>query len=669
MANQVSPGVNVQEIDLTTIIPAVSTTEAGIAGVFSWGPVEDTQLVSSEDSLTEQFGKPNDNNFETFFTASSFLAYGNKLYVSRAADGNAYNARAGNGTIANTQIKNEDHFTTVEGSLSSNAYYYAKYPGTYGNSLRISVCDSAAAFESTLDSGDANVTFSFTANVGSNTVTVVSTEAGGNATIANTALQAMFDEVNVGDYIEVGNTTIGTQLLKVSSIPTASANSTASTGSFTTENKFTLSADVSQATSKRFWEFHNIVDLAPGTSDYTESLGGAGDELHVVITDEDGTFTGAAGSILEVFPNLSRATDATGEQGGSIYYKKVLNNSSKYVWNANDRSGSVSNTAANMVALTTEPYSASFTGGTDSVSESSATNSILAPAWDKFKNAEDIDVSLLLMGKSVNGTHGEGNVNYVIDNIATSRKDLVVFASPDRADVVNNPFQEVEKIEEFRNALSSTSYAVLDTGYKLTYDRYNDVNRWVPLNGDVAGTCARTDNDRDPWWSPAGFNRGQIKNIIKLAFNPNKAERDSLYKNSINPVVSFKNEGTILYGDKTLLNKPSAFDRINVRRLFIVLEKAISEAAKYSLFEFNDEFTRTQFRNMIEPYLRDVQGRRGVTDFRVICDSTNNTGEVIDRNEFIGDIYIKPARSINFINLRFVAVKTDVRFESVIGSF
>jgi phage tail sheath protein FI len=253
--------------------------------------------------------------------------------------------------------------------------------------------------------------------------------------------------------------------------------------------------------------------------------------------------------------------------------------------------------------------------------------------------------------------------------VAEVRKDVIVFASPTLANVVNNSGSEATDISTFRDSLTSSSYAVLDSGWKYQYDRYNDVYRWVPLNGDTAGLCVRTDNTRDPWFSPAGFNRGQIKNVVKLAFNPDKADRDQLYKNGINPIVNFPGQGVVLYGDKTLLAKPSAFDRINVRRLFIVLEKAIATASKFTLFEFNDEFTRASFRNLVEPFLRDVQGRRGIYDFRVVCDDTNNTPEVIDRNEFRGDIYIKPARSINFIQLNFVAVRTGVEFEEIVGRF
>jgi hypothetical protein len=337
----------------------------------------------------------------------------------------------------------------------------------------------------------------------------------------------------------------------------------------------------------------------------------------------------------------------------------------------NDRTTAVSNTAANLTNSTsTVPLMLSFVLGQDGDGEADIPISPLAFAWDKFKSAEEVDVSLLIGGKGRGGSADEQSSAYIINNIAESRKDCVAFVSPGKSLVVNNT-DKTEEIDvgNWRNELPSTSYAVADTGYKYQYDKYNDVYRYVPLNGDIAGLCAYTDTVKDAWWSPAGYNRGQIKNVVKLAFNPDKAKRDILYKAGVNPIISTSGQGTILFGDKTLLNRPSAFDRINVRRLFIVLEKAIATAAKSTLFEFNDEFTRAQFKNMVEPFLRDVQGRRGIYDFRVVCDETNNTPEVIDRNEFVGDIYIKPARSINFIQLNFVAVRTGVEFSEIVGKF
>ena len=307
--------------------------------------------------------------------------------------------------------------------------------------------------------------------------------------------------------------------------------------------------------------------------------------------------------------------------------------------------------------------------GVDSTAEGSIALATLTAGYDFFKSAEDVDVSLILQGKAAGSGVKANLAKYIIDNICESRKDCVLFASPDYADVVNNIGSERDDIITYRNALTNTSYAMLDSGYKYAYDKYNDVYRYVPLNGDMAGLAVRSDELRDAWFSPAGYNRGGIKNLVKLPYNPKQADRDILYQNDINPVVTFPGQGTILFGDKTILGKPSAFDRINVRRLFIVLEKAISTAAKFTLFEFNDGFTRSQFRNLVEPFLRDIQGRRGITDFKVVCDETNNTGEVIDRNEFVGDIYIKPSRSINFIQLNFVAVRSGVEFSEIVGQF
>ena len=314
----------------------------------------------------------------------------------------------------------------------------------------------------------------------------------------------------------------------------------------------------------------------------------------------------------------------------------------------------------------------SFVGGRDGLTESDGNVSALAAAYDLFADASSVDVSLILAGKTAGGTNGEQLANYLIDNIADNRKDCVVFVSPDRSDVVGATGvdgQQASNIVTFRQSVRNSSYAFIDSGYKYQYDKYNDIYRYIPLNGDIAGLTARSDNLRDPWFSPAGYNRGQIKNLVKLAYSPSKTDQDLLYKNDVNPVITQPGKGTILFGDKTALGKSSAFNRINVRRLFIVLEKTIANAADSTLFEFNDEFTRAQFRNLVEPFLRDVQGRRGIYDFRVVCDETNNTAEVIDSNRFVGDIYIKPAKSINFIQLNFVAVRSGVEFTEVVGQF
>ena len=693
MAFQVSPGVNVSEIDLTTVVPAVSTSVGAVAGVFKWGPVGQRMLIGSEIELVNTFGKPTNHNPETFFTAANFLAYGNSLYVVRAANttsvaNGVISAIANTGSVANAQVfvvKNEDTYEQVNTAVDTDVLYIAKYPGELGNSLKISVCDSANAYNLSIniEGGDANLSSGIiSASVGSNTLVVsVSNTSAGDGTLleqANTRLNAILAQLQVDDIIEVGNNSIGKQFMRITGVPTAMgtnssfANASHRYFSISCDNTYKLAANVTSASISRYWEYFNAVDVAPGISPYQSSQGNttAVDEMHIVVADEDGKFTGVPGTILEVYKALSRATDAKTPDGETNYYKTVINQNSRYVWWANDRSGSVSNTALNIASINTIPLYLSFNQGQDGDSEVDTPINTTLAAYDLFASSEDVDISLLLTGKSKGGTNGEQIANYLVDNIAEVRKDCIVLCSPDKADVVNNTgLDEAQDVVDFRNSLRSSSYLVIDSGYKYQYDKYNDIFRWVPLNGDIGGLCVSTDSSRDPWYSPAGFNRGQIKNLVKLAYNPDKADRDLLYKNGVNPVVSFPGQGTILFGDKTALAKPSAFDRINVRRLFIVLEKAIATAAKFSLFEFNDEFTRAQFVALVEPFLRDVQGRRGIYDYRVVCDDTNNTGEVIDRNEFVGDIYVKPAKSINFIQLNFVAVRTGVAFDEVVGKF
>ena len=690
MAFQVSPGVNVSEIDLTTVVPAVSTSVGAVAGVFKWGPVGKRTLISSEAELAAQFGSPTNHNPETFFTAANFLAYGNALYVVRAANTTNFangviSALANTGSVTNAQVftvKSEDDYDNVLFSTDTDVLYAARYPGDLGNSLKISVCDSVNAYSESLNitNSDANLASgSIAATIGSNTITIsVANSATGTLAEANTRMVNILAELQVNDILEVGNSSIGKQYVKITGLPAAMGtngsftNATARFFTANVDNNYQLSTDFSGNTVNKYWEYFNTVDRAPGISDYQAAQGNTSaiDEIHVVVVDEDGKFSGVPGTILEVYRGLSRSTDAKTTDGATNFYKTVINESSKYVWWANHRATAPANTALNMASVNTSPLYLSFQLGQDGDSETDVSVGTVLAGYDLFASAEDVDVSLVMTGKSRGGTNGEQIANYLVDNIAETRKDCIVLASPDKADVVNNSgMDESSDTVTFRNSCRSSSYLVIDSGYKYQYDKYNDIFRWIPLNGDIAGLCVRTDTTRDPWFSPAGFNRGQIKNVIKLAYNPDKADRDLLYKNGINPVATFPGQGTVLFGDKTALSKPSAFDRINVRRLFIVLEKAIATAAKFSLFELNDEFTRAQFVSLVEPFLRDVQGRRGIYDYRVVCDDTNNTGEVIDRNEFIGDIYVKPAKSINFIQLNFVAVRTGVSFDEVVGKF
>lgn len=684
---QVSPGINVSEVDLTTSAPATSTTVGAIAGVFRWGPVGQRVLVTSENDLVNKFGKPTSINPETFFTAANFLAYSNSLYVCRAA-----NTSSDFSAIANTSafaanaahtIKNVDDYEVKVGSFDPSVAYIAKYPGALGNSLKVSVCDTANQFSSTINLRSATSNTSFdsantqiTLEVGSSVATVTLANSASLNTntpiaLANTVSQLF----NVGDFIVVGNNTIGKQSLKINSIGsinvvnTAGTNTGTATFSLTLAQPLKLSTNISANSVERRWEYYSQVDVAPGQSEYVANFGNtsANDELHVVVVDEDGEFTGSPGAVLEVFKAVSRATDSKLSDGSSNYYKTAINNRSKYIWWAGDRTSAVSNTALNVASSTNStPLTISFQGGVDS-NESAASFSDIASAYDLYTKADEVDISLVLTGKARGGLYGEQLPNYLIDNIAEVRRDCVVFVSPDSNDVVNQSDNAADNIVQFRSAVRSSSYAVMDSGYKYMYDKYNDVYRYIPLNGDIAGLCVYTDNVRDPWYSPAGVNRGQIKNVIKLAYNPSKADRDVLYKNGINPVISEANEGTILFGDKTLLSKPSAFDRINVRRLFIILEKTIAKAAKSFLFEFNDQFTRVQFVNLVDPFLRDVQGRRGIIDYRVVCDGTNNTAEVIDSNRFVGDIWVKPNRSINFIQLNFIATRSGIEFSEIVG--
>ena len=689
MAFQVSPGVNVSEIDLTTVVPAVSTSVGAIAGVFKWGPVGKVTLISSETELVSRFGKPTNHNPETFFTAASFLAYGNALQVVRSANTTNFangviSAMANTGSVTNAQVfsvKSEDDYDNITFS-DTDVLYVARYPGDIGNSLKISVCDSVNAYSEslTITNSDANLASgSIAAVVGSNTITIsVANSATGTLAEANTRMVNILAELQVNDILEVGNTSIGKQYVKITGLPAAMgtnasfANATARFFTANVDNTYQLSTNFSGTIVNKYWEYFNTVDVAPGISDYQASQGNTSaiDELHVIVADEDGKFTGVPGTILEVYKGLSRATDAKTTDGSSNFYQTVINESSQYVWWANHRSTAPANTALNIASVNTAPLYLSFQLGQDGDSETDVSVGTVLAGYDLFASAENVDISLLMNGKSRGGTNGEQISNYLVDNIAETRKDCIVLTSPEKGDVVNNSgLDQSQDTVDFRNSCRSSSYLVIDSGYKYMYDKYNDIFRYIPLNGDIAGLCVRTDSQRDPWFSPAGFNRGQIKNVVKLAYNPDQADRDLLYKNGINPVATFPGQGTILFGDKTALSKPSAFDRINVRRLFIVLEKAIATAAKFSLFELNDEFTRAQFVSLVEPFLRDVQGRRGIYDYRVVCDETNNTGQVIDSNQFVGDIYVKPAKSINFIQLNFVAVRTGVSFDEVVGRF
>ena len=434
----------------------------------------------------------------------------------------------------------------------------------------------------------------------------------------------------------------------------------------------TLKVSMADGATYESWIYKDEFDAAPGTSESCARIGGSNDEMHIIVIDEKGYTSGVENSVLEKYAFVSKASDNKKPDGTNNYYKDVINGRSEWLWWMDHTDSIVvpveQSNWGNVMAGThfhamSSPLTQSLSGGYD---DAASTEGQRMEAYELFSNATLYDINLIMMGKA-----SAVVTNFVIDNVALARLDAVVFISPEDVDsgevVIGDGSDAVNKIIAYRNSLGSNSYSVLDSGFKYQYDRYNDVYRWVPLNGDIAGLCARTDYTNDPWWSPGGLNRGQIKNVVRLSCNPNQGMRDNLYRNAVNPVVTFPGQGTVLFGDKTLLSKPSAFDRINVRRLFIVLEKSIATAAKYQLFEFNDAFTRGQFKNLIEPFLRDVQGRRGITDFLVKCDESNNTGEVIDRNEFVADIFVKPTRSINFITLNFVAARSSIAFSEIGG--
>ena len=639
MAFQVSPGVLVQEKDLTRIIPAVSTSIGAVAIQATKGPLDEVTSISSEQELVTTFGKPNSTTFEGFFTAANFLAYSNSLRVVRVQNSSVSNATESGSTVV---IKNTtDYLDNFSSGSNSVGLWAARTAGAHGNNLKIESCPSATAYEET-----AKTTIADSGMAVGDTVVTLSSGTGFSAG----------DIVNFGDQYEYRIVSVDTNNINI--VRKEEPQFFGASDSSGLHEVPTNGANV-----RRRWRYYDLFDKAPGTSPYAQAKGGSGDELHIVVVDEDGGITGTKGDVLETYAAVSKASDAKTPQGDTNYYPDVIYNKSNHIyWMDHNSSGSNWGSAASGTTFTavTTVSNVSLANGSDG---SAATTAQKLTAYQKFQDAETVDVGLI-MAANGDATH--------IDNLITvaeNRKDAVVFASPERSDVVGvaNANTQKDNVIGFFNGIRSSSYVVFDSGYKYAYDRYNDVFRFVPLNGDIAGLAARTDLVADSWFSPAGLNRGIVRGAVKLAFNPTKAQRDELYRARINPVVTLPGQGTILFGDKTGLTAPSAFDRINVRRLFITLEKAISTASKFQLFEFNDEFTRANFRNIVEPFLREVQGRRGITDFLVVCDETNNTGEVIDRNEFIAEIFVKPARSINFITLQFIATRTGVSFDEVAG--
>ena len=700
MAFLVSPGVQVKEVDLTNVVPAVATSIGAIAGAFEKGPVSEVTSISSEEELVKIFGKPKNtsNQFETFYSAANFLQYSDALRVVRAESG-VLNATAGSTGLL---IRNTEHylesFADGQGSVGEWA---ARTAGIHGNSLGVSICSDATDYEQT-----AVTTTSAEESAGQTTISVTDASVFGVGDIVNFG-ESNNEEYEVTQVNDSGSS--DTIVIKLKDDPNGAG----------------LQNTISSGTNiRRRWRFYDLFDAAPGTSSFATQNGrGTSDELHIVVYDRQGLISGfdvdsngnRTNGVLETFANLSKNNTAKSPQGDSIYYPDVIYRQSEFVywmdhntggtnWGTDvdgttggdlllDGTDSSSTDAGDKVLLDSTdggsdsgdnidledgtsgyaglgaPTISNLSGGTD---DYAVTAGELEIAYDRFEDTESLDVNLIIGGKGGGAGDSQSTQDThvtMLTALVEKRKDCVAFVSPFRSATVglSSSTTQTDNVINAFDQCPSSSYVVFDSGYKYMYDKYNDVFRFVPLNGDIAGLCANTDQVADSFFSPAGFNRGRIRGAIKLSYNPNKAERDRLYRARVNPVVNFAGQGVTLFGDKTALNKPSAFDRINVRRLFLLLEKAIATAAKFQLFEFNDEFTRAQFRNLVEPFLRDVQGRRGISDFSVVADASNNTGEVIDRNEFVADIFVKPSRSINFITLSFVATRTGVAFSEVGG--
>lgn len=629
--NLISPGVKITETDQVSSISAEGTTSGGTVGRFRWGPADVATQVSSETDLVYKFGAPNATNAIDFLVSSNFLSYSPNLFVIRVVGANTRNATAEDTTGGGNPgegllIKNNDVYdASFAGGAASVGPWASRYPGALGNSIKVSTCANANVFQSTL--------------TGSWTVGAASTVVSSGAGAANT-------ELTLGDLVVIAGRT-----LKVATISNANF--------FTTETAHLTGA--SGVTVTRRWEFFNNFDFAPGTSPSVLAKGGSNDEMHIAIVDQGGEITGVAGTLIEKFQGVSKASDAKGENGGSNFYKDVITNRSEWVrWMDHDSIGTNWGlTSARAFAATGEVLGYRLAGGSDG---DALTDTNKIEGYNIFANKSNIPVLIIPMG-----TASVTVINTVIADIAEVRKDVMIVVSPEASDVVNQAGSEVQNILDFAATVTKSTFVVMDSNFKFQYDKFNDNYVYVPCNADVAGCMARTDVTRAPWISPAGFTNGVILNVTKLAFNPNETERDLLYKNSVNPIFTQVGRGTVLFGDKTFTSRNTAFNRINVRRLFIDLQRTIGTQASDILFDENNQSTRTNFINLVEPYLRDVQARRGINDFRIICDETNNTDAVVNANEFVCDIFVRPVSSVNFIQLNFVSVRGTASFAEIAG--
>ncbi len=722
--NLASPGIVVREIDLTLGRATPSSDKIGaIVAPFAKGPVDSPTLVENENDLLNNFGEPysTDKHYEHWLSASSYLAYGGALRVVRANDNDLRNGFVG--TASSVKIDSLDHYNALgyDENTLAGVVVAARNPGSWSNGLKVGIIDAKAdqilvGVTTSVASGITTIAVGYgvtqsvvgRVNPGAGTTSVLDgylkgiiTEISGSSvyvkvlshvSAAGTETEVDYQPSGVYAFSSTGNIAIHTN---GQSVATGTTSYTSRLDWF---DQQTLGIT---STSSIYW---NSIAPRPGTSAYASTRNSRFDEVHVVVIDALGTITGNAGTILEKHSSLSKASDAEFSVGNPSYWRKYLANNSEYIFGLGSPTGIVTTGYSSGFNLESDvawdqeadgvTFSASgsstntLIGGKDysgaqnlnTAGSLTATLGELSDGYDLFENTENFKVDFLLMGSAAYDISTAQALANKLISVAELRKDAIAFISPYRgaalsdtsvqtAVTVRSAADITDNVIEFYAPVSSSSYAIFDSGYKYMYDRFANTFRYVPLNGDIAGLCARNDINNFAWYSPAGTSRGAILNAVKLAYNPSKTQRDRLYSNRINPVIFSPGAGIILFGDKTGLAKASAFDRINVRRLFVYLENAISQAAKDALFEFNDEITRTNFVNTIEPFLRDVQAKRGIFDYVVICDETNNTAAVIDSNEFIADIYIKPARSINFIGLNFIATKTGVDFEEVIGNF
>ena len=715
--NLASPGIVVREVDLTSgrVQPA-SNKIGAIVAPFAKGPVDSPTLVENENDLLNNFGQPysTDKHYESWMVASSYLSYGGSLQVVRADDTQLKNAFVG--TASSVKIKSLDHYEQLgyDENTITGVTVAARNPGSWANGIKVAIIDSKAdqilsGIVTTLARVGYGVTQSLTGKADVGTGTSISltgsylkgiiTEVGASSIavkilskVSSGNTETIVDYQQDGTYCFTESGTVGI-------VTTGGSLVTLGSTSYTSEVDWFSQQSITDSI-----QWNNIAP-APGTSAFAEPRGSRFDEVHVVVIDDLGTVTGNAGTILEKHIGLSKATDAEFSAGSISYWRKYIAAGSANIFAGGAPAGlTTTGFNAGQFDLTTDngwdqPAEGIIFGaagantytlagglnynGQTGISTSGALTADLGElkdGYDLFENTEDIKVDFLLMGSAGYAKEIAQELANKLISVAELRKDAIAFISPYRSaaltgtdiqtDVtVRNSTDITNNVLSFFSSVASSSYAVFDSGYKYMYDRFANTYRYAPLNGDIAGLCARSDINYFPWYSPAGTSRGAILNAVKLAYTPSKSQRDRLYTNRINPIIFSPGAGIILFGDKTGLARTSAFDRINVRRLFIYLEDAISRAAKDVLFEFNDEITRTNFVNTIEPFLRDVQAKRGIFDYVVIADETNNTAAVIDANEFRADIYIKPARSINFIGLTFIATKTGVDFEEIIGNF